>query len=389
VALSGVGVAVPRANIVIEPTSRSLSFGEQAVGSESSPKVVFIRNDGLADMLLSNFVFVSAKPVFTDRTPLLADNPQGLPECELGSVVKPNERCVIGIVFAPADVGDATGILRFTHNGTPNGLSEVATILLSGKGTPRPEPRISVSEASLDFGEQVLGTEGSVKLVTIRNNGTADMTNIAVAVTGNAGTKANDFRTVNRCAASLIPNASCSIEVTFTPQLPPEDAPNLNVVGDKSAMLVISSNAANASDGKVDLRGKAIPVPVPIVKLSATTVGFGTQVVNGAEVTQKIILTNIGQRPLAISKITATGDYSQTNTCSTSVPLEPTKTCDISIRFAARSEGTAAGSVEIESNAKTSPDKIMLEGSGCVLIITGGSAGRRGFILPTRSCAVP
>jgi hypothetical protein len=154
-------------------------------------------------------------------------------------------------------------------------------------------------------------------------------------------------------------------------------------------MLVISSNAANASDGKVDLRGKAIPVPVPIVKLSATTVGFGTQVVNGAEVTQKIILTNIGQRPLAISKITATGDYSQTNTCSTSVPLEPTKTCDISIRFAARSEGTAAGSVEIESNAKTSPDKIMLEGSGCVLIITGGSAGRRGFILPTRSCAVP
>jgi len=77
-----------------------------------------------------------------------------------------------------------------------------------------------------------------------------------------------------------------------------------------------------------------------------------------------ITLTNNGTAALYISFVTLSGavqgNFSQTNNCAA---LAANNTCSISVTFAPTSAGTQAASVQIVSNAPTSPDTISLSGT--------------------------
>ena len=70
---------------------------------------------------------------------------------------------------------------------------------------------ITLSPASINFGEVSVGTISAPQVVTLANNFTGD--SIGVSVTGPGG----DFSITNGCPASLPAGSSCSIDVTFTP----------------------------------------------------------------------------------------------------------------------------------------------------------------------------
>ena len=72
-------------------------------------------------------------------------------------------------------------------------------------------------------------------------------------------------------------------------------------------------------------------------------------------------VTNTGTTSATISAISASGDFSQTNNCST---LAVGASCTVTAKFTPTASGARTGAVTITSNANNSPTTIALSGSG-------------------------
>jgi hypothetical protein len=102
--------------------------------------------------------------------------------------------------------------------------------------------------------------------------------------------------------------------------------------------------------------------PSPSVALSPASLTFDTQFVQTTSAPQTITLTNSGKAALAITNLTASGDFAQTNTCGTSVAAGGS--CSISVSFTPTSAGQRGGTVTIADNAANSPHTVSLTGTG-------------------------
>jgi hypothetical protein len=198
---------------------------------------------------------------------------------------------------------------------------------------------------SLTFGNQAVGTTSAAQTTTLTNSGSTQLNITSINITG---ANAADFAETNTCGTSLSAGATCMINVTFTPMAP----------GARTAAVAISDNAAN-SPQTVALSGEGIGA---LVALSATSLTFPTQVIFTTSQAQRVTLTNTGTGSLTISSIAATGPFSQTNTCGTSVA--PGASCAISVTFKPKSKGTLTGAVTVTDNAPGSPQKVTLSGCG-------------------------
>jgi hypothetical protein len=107
-------------------------------------------------------------------------------------------------------------------------------------------------------------------------------------------------------------------------------------------------------------------VDVAQVSLSPSTLSFADQNVNTTSAPQAITLTNGGSGTLSISGITVTwtnvGDFSQTNTCGTSVAAGAS--CMISVTFTPQAVRARSAFVSVADNATGSPHKATLNGTG-------------------------
>src|SRR5262249_25305810 len=98
------------------------------------------------------------------------------------------------------------------------------------------------------------------------------------------------------------------------------------------------------------------------VKLAPTSLTFGDTGVGSSSVSQDVTLTNVGRATLNIASIATTGDFSQVNTCGTSVVAGGS--CTISVTFTPTTTGTRTGSVTVTDDARNSPQSVSLSGNG-------------------------
>jgi 6-phosphogluconolactonase (cycloisomerase 2 family) len=99
------------------------------------------------------------------------------------------------------------------------------------------------------------------------------------------------------------------------------------------------------------------------ISLLPTGLTFSNQVVGLSSGVQEITLTNTDEvHALTITTIVASGDFTQSNTCGSSVAAG--KTCTISVQFAPASVGAIDGSISVFDNAPGSPQLVGLSGTG-------------------------
>jgi 6-phosphogluconolactonase (cycloisomerase 2 family) len=99
------------------------------------------------------------------------------------------------------------------------------------------------------------------------------------------------------------------------------------------------------------------------VKLSVVSLTFSAQLIGTTSVTQSFTLTNTDSiTPLAIDSISHTGDYSETDTCGTSLP--PLGSCTIFVTFSPAVAGTIVGAITFQDEASNSPQIVSLSGVG-------------------------
>lgn len=215
---------------------QSLSFGNQTVGTRSGAQAVMVANTGNVAL---NMTGISAGGDFAETN-------------TCGSSVATNASCTVSVTFTPSASGSRTGALTFMDNAS----SSPQTVTLSGTGTTSPTPGATVSPTSLTFSNQTVQTTSSPQMVTLTNSGSATLTITSIATTG-------DFAQTNTCGSSIAANASCTVNVTFTP----------TTTGTRTGTLNFTDNASS-SPQRVNLTGTGVtstPTHDPLGTVTSAT----------------------------------------------------------------------------------------------------------------------
>jgi hypothetical protein len=110
------------------------------------------------------------------------------------------------------------------------------------------------------------------------------------------------------------------------------------------------------------------PTPVSGVTLVPSSLTFGAQQVGTSSPPQNVTLTNTGSSTLTITSIVASTNFSQTNTCGTSVGAGAS--CNISVTFKPATAGTLTGTITVSDSASGSPQTVALTGTGTAPAVT-------------------
>jgi hypothetical protein len=297
---SGTVIAVPN----------TISFGTNVPVNVNSatysgtPTTISLRNLGSAPVTFSSVI--ASPSVFAE-----SDNCNG--------TIPAAGNCTAQVSFTPGTDAAVNGTLTITSNGVNSPL----TIPLTGQGSDT--GYIQVSQASLNFGNQTVGTTSAPQTVTFTNVGDEPFgyMNYEVVSPG--------YTLVGNCPTSLPPGNSCQMQVTF--------APGVNQVGLAAGVLQNDYNAIQ----QVALSGIGV-LPTgsggsQILSFSGSTLNFGTETVGAASPAQSIYMTNVGTQPVNILVPTLTLTSSQGSTSdfqvSTfgSINMLPTAYTNFSVTF--------------------------------------------------------
>jgi hypothetical protein len=103
----------------------------------------------------------------------------------------------------------------------------------------------------------------------------------------------------------------------------------------------------------------------PTATVNPSSLTFASQVVNTTSAAQAVTITNSGGVALVISGISASGDYSQTNTCGTlPATLATGASCSVSVSFTPTVVGTRSGAATINDNTAAGVETVTLTGTG-------------------------
>jgi hypothetical protein len=229
VALSGTGVASP-GTLATNPTS--LPFGNVQVGSSSSLSES-VTNNGGTQVTISQAT--TGNGLFT------------IGGLTLPAKIPAGKSLTFSVTFSPSSVGSASASLTLVSDAS----NSPTTIGLSGTGTA--VGQLSVTPASLNFGNVVVGANSSL---------TAGLkaTGATVTVTSLSGTNAEFTVSGLNLPVSISAGQTASFTVTFTPQASGTAGTTLNFVSNASnspTPLSVTGNGTPAPQHRVDLSWNA------------------------------------------------------------------------------------------------------------------------------------
>jgi hypothetical protein len=113
--------------------------------------------------------------------------------------------CGVSVTFTPRKKGARAAVLVIQDNA----INREQSIPLSGTGT-----WMNLSPSSLDFGNQKVGTDSKMKIVTLTNVGSGPVT---ISQIGLENANQPQFTFQSSGCGTLAAGASCTIGIQFTP----------------------------------------------------------------------------------------------------------------------------------------------------------------------------
>jgi hypothetical protein len=313
---------VQGAIVALSPTQ--ISFGNQTVGTTSTPQSVTLTNTGNVNLDITTISVGGANSADYGQTN------------NCGSSLPPGGTCAIIVTFTPSADGSRSAAIRVSDNASGSPQS----VTLTGVGV---SPTVSLSQTALTFPTTVVFTSSPTQNATLTNTGLGILTVSSIVAS-------SPFLQTNTCGTSVAPGASCTITVRFKPA----------TKGQISGSVGITDNASN-SPQRVKLSGVAT-----FIQTNPTSENFGNQPVGTTSVARQVIVSNKGNSSVSISSIAITGtdagDFAGTNTCGTS--LASGASCKITMTFTPSAKGKRTANVTITDNGGGSPQLVALSGTG-------------------------
>ncbi|GAC1424305.1 MAG: hypothetical protein NVSMB62_21150 [Acidobacteriaceae bacterium] len=281
-----------------------------------------------------------------------------------GGALAPGASCSIAVSYAPvnqvaAGVQSApsrtdTGTLQIESDAasSPDQVNLTGSVTPATVGSPSAVAfaAFSASPSSLTFAATQAGEVSAAQLVTLSNTGTGVVHILNLQSTA-------DFTATSGCS-TILPGASCTVQVTFTPQ-----STALLGAGTKTraGAIEISSDALTPLEF-VSVLGVATPSSLA---LAQTSLDFGPVQV-GSSGSLRVQVTNTGPVGITFGALAATGDYTvSAGGCPLpGVALAPSTSCTLQVSFAPSQTGLRGGTLSIASSATTVPLLATLSGTG-------------------------
>jgi hypothetical protein len=326
-------VAAPRLAVaqlqswpVAEITPDPLIFPDTRVGQTAATQTLTVTN---TSSLIPMYIF-SARLADSVHFGIVADG------CS-GAALAPLSSCEIDVAFTPTTANFFTTSLSIVDTGR----HIVDSVTVEGRGVL---PAVTLSAASVDFGDHEVGRPPEVRAVILTNTGSIALAIASIAAGG-------VFSVAHDCGAMLDPAASCTLLIGFAPAA--EQA--------YAGAVTITDDAAD-SPQSIALQGNGVAPGQPDVGLSTASVDFGAVQVGQTSAATAITATNTGTLSLTIASVVASGDFAEMDDCVGTIA--PGGTCTISATFAPTAAGPATGTIVLTDNATDSPQKVTLAGTG-------------------------
>jgi hypothetical protein len=245
----------------------------------------------------------------------------------------------LNLVFTPSALGTRTATLTVTDS--ISGTSK--SIPLTGMGYAPAASSPTLSPSSLSFGNVEVGSQSSPSTVSVTAFGGDPVT-----ITNYFSTPSPFLLSTTSCSQT-----PCQFNVTFQPT---------SLGNQNGTFMVLDTITQNAALLGISGTGGA-----PIVSLSSASLTFAARNQGSISIPQTITLTNPGDASLTLTSISFAGanpgDFSiQSNTCGTA--LAAGANCSFGISFSPTASGQRTASLQIGSNAVSSPDTVQLTGTG-------------------------
>ncbi len=305
----------------------ALNFGSQAIGVTSSPLTATLTNSGPSSLSISGAALSG-----TDASDY------AISSNTCGSSLAFGASCSIGVTLTAASAGTRTATLSITDSA----LNSPQSVTLTGVGS---SSSVTLTPATMTFLTQVVGTSSTSQPATLTNTGTAAISITSIATTG-------PYSQTNNCPASLIANASCTINVVFTPTLS----------GTQTGVVNVTDSAPNSPQTALTGTGT-------VMSFSPTSLNFGTETKGTSAPPQIITVSNVGPSSVAITKISITGSrvtsFSETSNCPISPSTLASKaSCTITVVFTPQLKGALNADVTLLDTGGGSPQSVPLAGTG-------------------------
>jgi hypothetical protein len=290
----------------------------------------------------------------------LSSAPPFLSTSTCGATLAVGASCSVTITYAPIDEV-ATGS---STSGTRNDVGSLSIesdaaaspqfVSLSGLVSPvaSSNPASSavlaayaLSESALTFANTPVGNASAAQTVTLTNTGTTTIHVLSML-------PAADFTATTTCGA-VLPGASCSFGVAFTP-----------TTGSSAALrtgtLEIQSDATDSLEF-ISLVGSSSTAPIV---LNPTTLSFGTVNV-GSSATSSVSVTNTSAAPITFTALSASGAFSvaQGSCPAVGSTLAAGISCTLAVTFTPVGSGMLSGLLSLSTDATQLPLTVSLSGT--------------------------
>ncbi|MFZ2235167.1 MAG: choice-of-anchor D domain-containing protein [Dokdonella sp.] len=338
ITLSGTGI---QGNLTITPTN--VTFGNQTVGTTSSPMPVTFTNIGNAPVTVTSLTAPTSPFGTTALAPQEA--PAGFVNCSAAPfTLAAGASCSVGYTFSPTATGPFTQMLTATTNGLGGG-----TITLSGTGI---QGALTITPATVDFGNQSVGITSAPSTVTLANTGDATLN--VTTLTAATSPFARMGGTCSAAPIAITAGGSCTVTYTFTP----------TASGPASQVLTVTSDAPGS--GTITLMGNGVQGTLVV---SPTTVDFGSPDLFTVTQPMSVTLTNTGAGSLQVNSLTlAAAPFQRTTggTCGNSLPITIAAgaSCTLTYTFAPTTAGVQSQNFTVSNNGTGGSGMFTLTGNG-------------------------
>jgi 6-phosphogluconolactonase (cycloisomerase 2 family) len=219
---------IPAAGMAQTVSPMSLSFGDQPNGIPSQPQELTVTNNTAAA------VSVSASLYGNNNQPSFSPLSSNCRSLAIGA------QCTIMVTFTPRKNGALASEVAVISQ---PGNSKVV-IPVSGTGVTATQFVTISPTTSLSFGNQPDGTASPPQTVTITNTTAAAVT-VSVSLYGNNNQPSFSPLSTD-CAGSLAVEATCTVNVTFTPQNIGVLSSELHIASDQTSLIPMSGVGVRA-----------------------------------------------------------------------------------------------------------------------------------------------
>ena len=220
-----------------------------------------------------------------------------------------------------------------------------------------------------NFGNVAVGTPSTVQTITFTNVGLVTWTGFSFLPSQ------GDFSQTNGCGVSLVPGASCTLSIRFTPTRAGLQTVTTNLIN------MGNSNLVGSGSGGLTLTGTGVG---PQAVLSSS-LGFGIQK-NGTTTTKAVTLSNAGSAVLTVGTPGVTGAGFTLGTTTCGATLAAGASCTLNVNFAPVANVAYAGTLTFTGSNNppnnppgSTPPSMALSGTGAATATTRGDFNANGM----------